>query len=217
VFQVRDDGSSRFHEGTGTSKAPSAPAELLHLNQRSATASGFRVDARFPLVDCRCWRDNTPTSLKAGNSARLFRGDWGQRSMNGARLIHADIPIVPSPSGLPSQHIVTEAIGASALFLGQQWLEPGDQVFRHSHPCEEAVMFLSGTGEATLDDEHVDIVPGCSVFFPAGVVHGFRNTGTTTMHVVIVFPVPHFAETDMADSVNENRQDEVASPVGIER
>jgi quercetin dioxygenase-like cupin family protein len=42
-------------------------------------------------------------------------------------------------------------------------------------------------------------VPGCSLFFRPGVVHGFRNTGTSTMHVVIVFPVPHFAETNMND------------------
>jgi hypothetical protein len=35
------------------------------------------------------------------------------------------------------------------------------------------------------------------------VVHGFRNTGTTTMQVVIVFPVPHFAETTMVDPINE--------------
>lgn len=118
--------------------------------------------------------------------------------MNGARLVHADLPIVPSPSGLPSQHIVTAGAGATSLFLGQQWLQPGDRVRRHTHPCEEALMFLAGTGKATIGDETLDIVPGCSLFFPAGVVHGFRNTGTTVMHVIIVFPVPHFAETIMA-------------------
>ena len=117
----------------------------------------------------------------------------------GTRIRHADLPIVPSPSGLPSQHIVTGQVGAESLFLGQQWLEPGDEVLRHTHPCEEAVMFLAGSGEATLDDEMVPIEAGCSLFFPPGVVHGFRNTGTTTMHVVIVFPVPHFAETTMVD------------------
>jgi quercetin dioxygenase-like cupin family protein len=103
--------------------------------------------------------------------------------MKGARLLHADLPIIPSPSGLPSQ----------------QWLQPGDEVFRHTHPCEEALMFLSGTGEASLGDETVTLEPGCSLFIPAGVEHGFRNTGETEMHVVIVFPVPHFAPTTMVD------------------
>lgn len=118
--------------------------------------------------------------------------------MTGGLVRHSELPIVPSPSGLPSQHIITEAIGASSLFLGQQWLQPGDEVFRHSHPCEEALMFLSGSGEATIDGERFVIVPGSSIFFPAGSIHGFRNTGDTQMHVIIVFPVPRFAETTMA-------------------
>ncbi len=122
--------------------------------------------------------------------------------MNGTQLRHADLPIIPSPSGLPSQHIVTDRIGATSLFLGQQWLQPGDEVCLHTHPCEEALMFLSGTGEATLGNETVGIEPGCSLFFPAGVVHGFRNTGETEMHVIIVFPVPRFAETSMVDREN---------------
>lgn len=120
--------------------------------------------------------------------------------MNGAKLVHADLPIVPSPSGLPSQHIVTAAsAGSTTIFLGQQWLEPGDRVRLHTHPCEEALMFLAGTGEATIGNETVTIEPGTSLYFPAGVVHGFRNTGSATMHVVIVFPVPYFAETTIVD------------------
>lgn len=115
--------------------------------------------------------------------------------MSGALLIHDQLPILPSPSGLPSQHIVTSAAGSTSLFLGQQWLQPGDQVLLHTHPCEEALMFLSGSRDATIDDHPITIVPGSSLFVPAGCVHGFRNTGTTEMHVIIVFPVPHFAAT----------------------
>jgi quercetin dioxygenase-like cupin family protein len=117
----------------------------------------------------------------------------------GRRIDHAQLPIIPSPSGLPSQHIVTSAIGATSLFLGQQWLQPGDRVLLHTHPVEEAVMFLSGSGEATLGDEIVPIGAGTSLFFPAGLVHGFRNTGSDVLHVVIVFPVPHFADTTIAE------------------
>jgi quercetin dioxygenase-like cupin family protein len=114
-------------------------------------------------------------------------------------LRHADLPIIPSPSGLPSQHIITEEFGATSLFLGQQWLGPGDRVLLHTHPCEEALMFLTGSGEATLGDDVVAISPGSSLFIPAGIVHGFRNSGESEMHVVIVFPVPHFAETTIVE------------------
>jgi mannose-6-phosphate isomerase-like protein (cupin superfamily) len=118
----------------------------------------------------------------------------------GHRLVHADLPIIPSPSGLPSQHIVTQAIGATSSFLGQQWLGPGDRVLLHTHPVEESLMFLSGVGEATMGDETVEISAGVSLYFPPGLVHGFRNTGNTPMQVIIIFPVPYFAETIIVET-----------------
>jgi quercetin dioxygenase-like cupin family protein len=120
--------------------------------------------------------------------------------MHGTKIVHADRPIVPSPSGLPTQHLVCRETGSSSVFVGQQWLEPGDRVFRHNHPVEESVTFLTGTGEATMGDEIVTIEPGVSLFFPVGLLHGFTNTGTDTMHVIVVFPVPEFATTDIVEA-----------------
>ena len=120
--------------------------------------------------------------------------------MNGSRIVHSERPIVPSPSGLPTQHLVCQETGSNDIFVGQQWLQPGDRVYRHDHPVEEALMFLSGTGEATLDDETVMIAPGVSLHIPAGVLHGLTNTGTTTMHVIVVFPGNVFAPTDIVEA-----------------
>jgi quercetin dioxygenase-like cupin family protein len=114
------------------------------------------------------------------------------------RIVHADRPIQPSPSGLPAQHLVTARDGATALFLGQQWLQPGERVFRHTHPVEEALTFLAGVGEATLDNEIVQIGPGVSLYIPPGVVHGFRCLAGT-LHVLIQFPTPEFAETTLVE------------------
>ena len=124
---------------------------------------------------------------------------------DGARIVHAELPIVPSPSGLPTQHIVGAAIGATQLFVGQQWLEPGERVFLPTHPCEEALTFLAGSGEATLGDDVVPIAAGVSLFIPIGVLHGFRNTGTERLHVMVIFPVPHFAETVITEEMLGNR------------
>jgi quercetin dioxygenase-like cupin family protein len=117
----------------------------------------------------------------------------------GKWIVHADVPIVPSPSGLPSQHLVTAGDGATALFVGQQWLQPGDRVLLHTHPVEEVLTFLAGEGEATLGETIVSIGPGVSLYIPPGLVHGFRCTGDVTMHVFINFPVPAFAETTIVD------------------
>lgn len=118
-----------------------------------------------------------------------------QPAATGARrILHADVPVVPSPSGLPTQHLVSERIGAASLFLGQQWLQPGERVLLHTHPVEETLTFLSGAGEATLDGETVGIGPGVSLYVPPGVVHGFRCLAGT-LHVIVTFPTPRFAET----------------------
>jgi quercetin dioxygenase-like cupin family protein len=119
-------------------------------------------------------------------------------SPSSRRIDHADVPIVASPSGLPTQHLVSARDGAGGLFVAQQWLQPGDRVLLHTHPVEEAITFLSGSGEATLGEETVAIGAGVSLYIPAGVVHGFRCT-EGTLHVFVVFPTPHFAETTIVE------------------
>ena len=114
------------------------------------------------------------------------------------RIDHADVPLVPSPSGLPTQHLVSARDVAEGLFVAQQWLQPGDRVLLHTHPVEEAITFLSGSGEATLGEETVSIGAGISLYIPAGAVHGFRCT-EGTLHVTVVFPVSEFAETTIVE------------------
>src|SRR5688500_1689080 len=114
------------------------------------------------------------------------------------RIDHAAIPIVASPSGLPTQHLVSARDGAEGLFVAQQWLRPGDRVLLHTHPVEEAITFLSGAGEATLGTETVPIGSGVSLYIPAGAVHGFHCT-EGTLHVLVVFPIPEFAETTIVE------------------
>lgn len=115
----------------------------------------------------------------------------------GKRIVHADLPIIPSPSGLPTQHLVSARDGARNLFVAQQWLQPGERVLLHTHPVEEALTFLAGSGEATLGAERLPIAAGTSLYVPAGLPHGFRNTGRDTLHVIFAFPLPHFAETEL--------------------
>lgn len=116
----------------------------------------------------------------------------------GRRIDHATLPIVASPSGLPTQHLVCERDGATSLFLAQQWLEPGQRVYLHTHEVEETLTFLDGEGVATMDGEDVAIRAGVSLFIPPGVVHGFRCTAGR-LHVLVTFPVPYFAETRMVE------------------
>jgi quercetin dioxygenase-like cupin family protein len=114
------------------------------------------------------------------------------------RIDHTTVPVVASPSGLPTQHLVSARDGAEGIFVAQQWLQPGERVLLHTHPVEEAITFLAGSGEATLGEETVPIGSGISLYIPAGVVHGFRCT-EGTLHVMVVFPSPEFAETTIVE------------------
>ncbi len=123
-------------------------------------------------------------------------------SRHGRRIDHDSVPVVTSPSGLPTQHLVSARNGAEHLFVAQQWLQPGDRVLLHTHPVEEAVTFLSGSGEATLGEETVSIGEGVSLYIPAGEVHGFCCTAGV-MHVLVVFPVPEFAPTTIVERAED--------------
>jgi quercetin dioxygenase-like cupin family protein len=114
---------------------------------------------------------------------------------------HDSLPIVLSPSGLPTQHLISGQVGANGIFVARQWLQPGDRVLLHTHPVEEALTFLSGAGEAMLGEETVPIGTGVSLYIPEGVVHGFRCT-EGTLHVMVVFPGSAFAETTIVEPVD---------------
>jgi quercetin dioxygenase-like cupin family protein len=104
-------------------------------------------------------------------------------------------PIGRSPSSLPLQHLVDASDGSTQLYLGQQWLQPGDRVLDHTHPCEEILHFVAGEATVRLGDETVTVTAGDSVHIPTGLLHGFTNTGESELHLFVIFPAPEFAPT----------------------
>lgn len=64
----------------------------------------------------------------------------------------------------------------SACLLG---FLPSQVLPRHRHAHEHEVFdVLAGTGTIWLNGQPVTAGPGASVFVPAGVEHGFENTGS---------------------------------------
>lgn len=117
----------------------------------------------------------------------------------GTRIVHDEVNVDRSPSGLALRHLVTGAIGATAVYTGEQWLKPGEQVLLHTHPVEEVLIFTAGTGEATLGDQRVPVSAGVTIHIPAGERHGFRNTGDSELRIFVIFPGNTFAKTDIVD------------------
>lgn len=118
---------------------------------------------------------------------------------HGARVRHRDAPVYHAPSGLPYRAIASAGRGSRDLFVAEQTLAPGEAVPRHTHPVEEVLCFLDGSGEASLGDEWVTVEPGISLILPAGVPHGFANTGRVPLRALVIFPGGSFAPTTRAD------------------
>lgn len=117
------------------------------------------------------------------------------------RIDPVDAPVVTSPSGLPTRYLVDAAVGSTNLFVAEQTLRPGDRVLLHTHPVEEVLCFQTGAGVATIDEEVVPIGTDVTLYIPAGVKHGFENTGDAPLRVIVIFPGAHFAETKIVERV----------------
>lgn len=114
-------------------------------------------------------------------------------------------PIRASPSGLLTQYLAWRETGGTGLFVARQWLGTGQRVYRHTHAVEEVLVFLEGSGTATLADDDVPVGPGITLVVPAGVVHGFRNDAEAPLLVLVIFPGDTFARTDFVEPTPDQR------------
>lgn len=71
--------------------------------------------------------------------------------------------------------------------LAEELLPPGHAVRPHFHrELEEVYYILEGTGEMTVGDETAPVGPGDAVYIPRDHNHTLRNTGDTTMRLLLV-------------------------------
>jgi quercetin dioxygenase-like cupin family protein len=88
----------------------------------------------------------------------------------------------------PLQKTANLESGTSSVALWRNWAKPGEQVRRHSHDVEEAILVVKGRMFATLGDERFELETGDVLVAPAGLVHGFANPGPDDLEIVAAFP-----------------------------
>jgi quercetin dioxygenase-like cupin family protein len=103
--------------------------------------------------------------------------------------------------GVETRMIVSAANGASELCIFEQWVAPGAGAPSHSHRVEEVLTVRAGEAEIWLAGERVTLAAGQSVIVPARANHGFRNSGSGTLHLHAVLAAPVFEA--LADGVTE--------------
>ncbi len=94
--------------------------------------------------------------------------------------------------GVLTRMRVSAEMGSSQLCLFEQWCEPGHGAPTHLHAVEEVLHVLSGEADVWVNDTHVTLKPGQLAVIPAGVKHGFTNSGTTELHIQSTLAAPVF-------------------------
>jgi quercetin dioxygenase-like cupin family protein len=94
--------------------------------------------------------------------------------------------------GVLTRMRVSAATGAMQLCVFEQWCEPGTGAPTHLHAVEEVFTVLDGHAEFWLDGQRGVLTSGQSLIVPAGLKHGFRNTGGGTLHVQATLAAPIF-------------------------
>ena len=103
-----------------------------------------------------------------------------------------DVPAEQWRPGTETRMRVSARNGAAQLCIFEQWIAPGSGAPTHSHPVEEVLTVLAGEAEMWLHDLRAIVTAGQSLLIPAGRSHGFRNSGTVTLHLHAVLASPVF-------------------------
>jgi quercetin dioxygenase-like cupin family protein len=98
-------------------------------------------------------------------------------------------------AGVETRMVVSAQSGAAQLCIFEQWVAPGHGAPTHSHPVEEVLTVRDGEAEMWLGEQRRIVAAGQALVVPAGRLHGFRNSGTTTLHIHAVLASPIFEQT----------------------
>jgi quercetin dioxygenase-like cupin family protein len=107
--------------------------------------------------------------------------------------------------GVVTRMQVSAVTGSVQLCVFQQWCDPAKGAPTHLHAVEEILTVLDGQAEFWLEDERANLTKGQSILVPAGRKHGFRNTGTGTLHVQATLAAPIF-EASFDDQKDVSRR-----------
>jgi mannose-6-phosphate isomerase-like protein (cupin superfamily) len=94
--------------------------------------------------------------------------------------------------GVKTRMLVSARTGATQLCVFEQQVAPGAGAPTHRHPVEEVLTFLDGEAEVWMDGTRLSLSAGQSVVVPAEHLHGFRNSGTNTLHIHAILASPIF-------------------------
>jgi mannose-6-phosphate isomerase-like protein (cupin superfamily) len=88
--------------------------------------------------------------------------------------------------GLVHQTVAGPAQGLKTLEVWVERISPGGGTPVHRHECEEVLVILTGSGQATVAGQVHDFGPNYTLIVPPGVVHQVVNNGQDEMHLIAI-------------------------------
>jgi quercetin dioxygenase-like cupin family protein len=125
-------------------------------------------------------------------------------------MIVVDPKVMPSEQwrpGVETRMLISASNGAAQLCIFEQWIAPGTGAPTHSHPVEEVLTVREGEAEMWMDEQRMIVSAGQSLIVPARRKHGFRNSGTATLHIHAVLASPIFEATPEGPTETVRRWD----------
>jgi len=84
-------------------------------------------------------------------------------------------------TGLP---LLPDGTTATKIMLTE--VEPNGEFSSHVDEYHHVFYFIAGQGRGHVDNRYYDIVPNTIVEVPAGVLHGYQNTGSEPMQLISI-------------------------------
>jgi len=95
--------------------------------------------------------------------------------------------------------ILTQAIqyenGSQTVTLGKVTMQPGSEIPPHTHPVDDAMIILKGSGQFYTEEGLIPIEAGCHLLAPANSRHGVKNTGKGPIMAIYTWPAVKVART----------------------
>ena len=107
--------------------------------------------------------------------------------------------------GVETRMLVSASSGAVQLCIFEQWIAPGAGAPTHSHPVEVVLTVREGEAEMWMGEQRLTVYSGQSLIVPADRMHGFRNSGATTLHIHAVLASPMFEAMVEGETVMTRR------------
>ena len=106
-----------------------------------------------------------------------------------------DIEVREPFPGVTLTQAVEYQNGSQACTMGKITIKPGCEIPPHTHPVDDCMVILEGSGELYMEEGSVLIEAGCHCWAPANTRHGLKNTGQGPFVLIYTWPAVNVART----------------------